>query len=183
MKTLLSMFVACLLLIAIGVVYAEDNIAQTTTMVGSAENAPSADSVSLPPANLSSNEGPTSDSNKPREVVRPTGSNIVPINARLNKALEIKEKISGNNLTLYYKERIKQAMEDNNTNATIREVRREIDETIKNLVEEKKKINYNEISQIAQDIKIRADRIDVGNSSTNATDAEIEVELNGKNMK
>jgi hypothetical protein len=85
-----------------------------------------------------------------------------------------------------YKERIASAISSTDgTEAKIqslKELRKEIDETIKNLIKEQKKFKFNEFKDLTDDVTISPGSVEIGDSKTESKDVEIETEIEGDNI-
>lgn len=85
-----------------------------------------------------------------------------------------------------YKERIAAAISSTDgTEAKIqslKELRKEIDETIKNLIKEQKKFKFEEFKDITGDVTVSPGSVEIGDSKTESKDVEIETEIEGDSI-
>ncbi|MGV8171127.1 MAG: hypothetical protein ACP5OA_00365 [Candidatus Woesearchaeota archaeon] len=127
------------------------------------------------------------DANIPEDLKSSTAaleSKIAYYKAKCN-ALNVSKEVNGSHIVEYYRERMIEAMADEDMNSRIqslRELRKEIDETIKNILESKKYMRFEDMEGIADKIRFRAMNVSIGDSSINATDVSVEVEVRGHNI-
>ncbi|MFH0979217.1 MAG: hypothetical protein V1837_08025 [Candidatus Woesearchaeota archaeon] len=85
-----------------------------------------------------------------------------------------------------YKERIASAISSTDgleaKIQSLKELRKEIDETIKNLIKEQKKFKFNEFKDLTDDVTISPGSVEIGDSKTESKDVEIETEIEGDNI-
>jgi hypothetical protein len=94
-------------------------------------------------------------------------------------ALKVDASTDSSKVREYYQERLSQALDNEDDETKIRELkelRKEIDETIKNLVESKKKLRYDEVDGLVDEVKFKAKSTSIGDSETEE-EVELEVEV------
>jgi len=106
------------------------------------------------------------------------------VRAKCN-ALKFSDQAKEGDVAAIYTARLKEAMSNNDSDTkiqTLKELRKEIDETIKNLIEQKKKLKFSDMEGVADKVRLRPKTIDVGDSSTSSEDVEIETEIEGSEV-
>ncbi|MGV8141548.1 MAG: hypothetical protein ACP5NW_03860 [Candidatus Woesearchaeota archaeon] len=102
-------------------------------------------------------------------------SEIAQYKAKCN-ALKFSDDVEESDVAGYYKNRIMEAMANENEDSKVqelKELRKEIDESIKNMIEKNKMLRYSEMDGIVDKIEFKANNVRVGDSETNTTEVEI----------
>jgi hypothetical protein len=85
-----------------------------------------------------------------------------------------------------YKERIASTISSTDSTEakiqSLKELRKEIDETIKNLIKEQKKFKFEEFKDLIDDVTVSPGSVEVGDAETESEDVEIETEIEGDNI-
>jgi hypothetical protein len=105
-------------------------------------------------------------------------SDIENYKARCN-ALKVSKDAEESDIAKYYRQRMVEAMDNEDVDSkmqSLKDLRKEIDETIKNLIEQKKRLNYSEVKDVAERIEFKARNVRMGDSETNGTEVEVEVD-------
>jgi hypothetical protein len=100
-------------------------------------------------------------------------------------ALGVDSHIGEKDIAAYYRQKMADAMSSGDADSRIeslKELRQEIDETIKNLIQEKRKLKFAEIKDVADGIKVTPKSIEVGDSSVEDSDVEIDADIDGHNV-
>jgi hypothetical protein len=124
----------------------------------------------------------------PKDLIQDTReleSKISLYKAKCN-ALNVSKNTNTKDIALYYQNQLSEVMIDDNMDNKIeklRDLRKEIDETIKNMLEQKKSLKYSEMNGVADKIEFKAKHVSVGDSETNGTEVEVEVEVKDSTVK
>jgi hypothetical protein len=97
--------------------------------------------------------------------------------------LNIDKDVQAADLSEYYSGKFSEISEIADTDTQLeklKDLRKEIDETIKDLIQQKKKLKFEDLSGMVDEVTVNADSIDVGDTSTDSTDVEIETEVEGE---
>jgi hypothetical protein len=111
-------------------------------------------------------------------------SKIADKKAKCN-ALNVTKDVRENDVANYYRQRMSETLSGNDTDTkiqTLKELRKEIDETIKNMIEQKKELKFEDMKDVADKIRIRAHNVSVGDSSTNTKGFKLNMNMMGSNI-
>ncbi len=111
-------------------------------------------------------------------------SKIAEHKARCN-ALNVTKEVHTEDVTNYYKQKLNEAMKTQDPETklqSLKELRREIDETIKNMIEEKKELKFDDMKDMADNIRFRPGNVSIGDSSTKGKDFKLGFEFEGSNV-
>ncbi len=121
-----------------------------------------------------------------RERIGALESQIARYKAKCN-ALNVTKDVNESDVARYYKQRMVEAMDNDDIDSkvqSLKELRSEIDETIKNMLEKKKQLKYSEMEGVTEGMKFKAKNVQIGDSELNNTDIDVEVDTskNGSNV-
>lgn len=88
------------------------------------------------------------------------------------------------NIAKYYAQRISDISSDNPDEqlAKLKELRAEVDETLKDLIEQRKSMKFEELSEMVDEITLKPGSVEIGDAVAQTADVEIQTEVEGSTV-